>query len=88
MPRYRLMSLLALCCLSLAWVGHADAANRGIVIEPGSRTQTNRLALVIGNDYDGESGQLLNPVHDADDMRKTLRKLGFEVMGDNQQSLQ
>ena len=88
MPRFRLMSLLALCCLSLAWVGHSHAATRGIVIEPGSGTQTNRLALVIGNDYDGESGQLLNPVHDADDMRKTLRKLGFEVMGDNQQSLQ
>ena len=88
MPRFRLMSLLALCCLSLAWVGHAHAATRGIVIEPGSGTQTNRLALVIGNDYDGESGQLLNPVHDADDMRKTLSKLGFEVMGDNQQSLQ
>ena len=88
MPRFRLMSLLALCCLSLAWIGHAHAATRGIVIEPGSGTQTNRLALVIGNDYDGESGQLLNPVHDADDMRKTLSKLGFEVMGDNQQSLQ
>ena len=88
MPRFRLMSLLVLCCLSLAWVGHSHAATRGIVIEPGSGTQTNRLALVIGNDYDGESGQLLNPVHDADDMRKTLSKLGFEVMGDNQQSLQ
>ena len=88
MPRFRLMSLLALCCLSLAWGGHAHAVTRGIVIEPGSRSQTNRLALVIGNDYDGESGQLLNPVHDADDMRETLRKLGFEVMGDNQQSLQ
>ena len=88
MPRIHLMSLLALCCLLLVWVGHAHAATRGIVIEPGNRAQTSRLALVIGNDYDGESWHLQNPTHDAEDMRKTLSKLGFEVMGDNQQSLQ
>jgi formylglycine-generating enzyme required for sulfatase activity len=55
---------------------------------PKSHNVSNRLALVIGNDYEGESGHLQNPTHDADDMRKILQKLGFEVMGDNQQSLE
>jgi uncharacterized caspase-like protein len=85
----RLLSLLALLGLLFAWAGQASAAGtRGIVIEPGNRSPSSRLALVIGNDYDGESGHLQNPTHDADDMRKTLKQLGFEVMGDNQQSLE
>lgn len=85
----RLFPLLALLCLTLSYVSEAIATGtRGIVIEPGNRNTSNRLALVIGNDYDGESGKLQNPVNDADDMRKTLTKLGFEVMGDNQQNLE
>jgi hypothetical protein len=85
----RLFPLLALLCLTLTGVSNANATGtRGIVIEPSSRNTSNQLALVIGNDYDGESGKLQNPVNDADDMRETLTRLGFEVMGDNQQNLE
>ena len=48
----------------------------------------SRLALVIGNDYAKEAKPLAHPGHDADDLRKTLRGLGFEVMGGNQQTLE
>lgn len=42
-------------------------------------TEEKRVALVIGNsDYD--SAPLKNPANDAEDMAKTLEKLGFEVM--------
>jgi len=85
----RLFPTLTLLMLALGVAAGAQAAaDRGIIIEPGDRGQSNRLALVIGNDYDGESGHLQNPTHDADDMRKTLSQLGFTVMGDNQQSLE
>ncbi len=89
MTTTRLPLLLALLGLMFVCAGQAGAVgSRGIVIEPGSRNPPTRLALVIGNDYEGESGRLQNPTHDADDMRKTLKQLGFEVMGDNQQSLE
>lgn len=89
MPFLRLFPTLTLLTLALGVaVGAQAAADRGIIIEPGGRGPSNRLALVIGNDYDGESGHLQNPTHDADDMRKALSKLGFTVMGDNQQSLE
>jgi WD40 repeat protein len=50
-----------------------------------SATDKKRLALVIGNsNYDGEAF-LTNPVNDAEDLAKVLRKLGFEVV--HQQNL-
>jgi formylglycine-generating enzyme required for sulfatase activity len=39
-----------------------------------------RIALVIGNSqYGAELGNLQNPVHDATDISKKLRKFGFQV---------
>jgi len=39
-----------------------------------------RVALVIGNSAYGRSmGRLVNPANDAEDMARTLRKLGFQV---------
>jgi uncharacterized caspase-like protein len=51
-----------------------------------SSTDTERIALVIGNgDYDEkfnklQLGKLSNPVYDAKDMAKVLNSLGFEVI--------
>jgi hypothetical protein len=51
-----------------------------------SATDTERIALVIGNgDYDEkfnklQLGKLSNPVYDAKDMAKVLNSLGFEVI--------
>lgn len=39
-----------------------------------------RVALVIGNANYREAGQLANPVNDAQDMARTFRELGFEVI--------
>ncbi|GAB4021237.1 caspase family protein [Spirosoma koreense] len=39
-----------------------------------------RLALVIGNSAYPASSRLANPANDAQDMAKTLKDLGFEVM--------
>jgi hypothetical protein len=39
-----------------------------------------RLALIIGNGDYSEIGRLKNPVNDAEDMRKTLKELQFDVI--------
>jgi len=44
-----------------------------------STTSERRLALVIGN-ADYKNAPLRNPVNDANDMEKTLKSLGFEVI--------
>ena len=38
-----------------------------------------RYALVIGNNYPGEVGELNGCVHDANAMQKVLRECGFQV---------
>jgi hypothetical protein len=44
-----------------------------------ANANTSRLALVIGN-ADYQSAPLRNPENDANDMAKTLKRLGFEVI--------
>lgn len=40
-----------------------------------------KIALVIGNNkYSGQLSKLKNPVNDANDVKKALKKLGFEVL--------
>lgn len=59
--------------LAFATVGNVDSASRAIGV------QGKRLALVIGNGaYD--TAPLRNPVHDAQDMARTLKGLGFDVL--------
>lgn len=82
------ISILSLFVLALVLCADALAASRNFVVESGARRPADRLALVIGNDYAGESGRLENPVNDADDMRQALAWLGFEVMGDNRLRLE
>jgi tetratricopeptide (TPR) repeat protein len=41
-----------------------------------------RLALIIGNSDYHNAPHLENPANDAEDMAKTLRSLGFDIVGD------
>jgi len=82
------LTILSLFVLALVLCADALAASRNFVVESGARRPADRLALVIGNDYAGESGHLENPLNDADDMRQALAKLGFEVMGANRLRLE
>lgn len=53
------------------------SSDRGIKAK--SKPKKRRLALVIGNgDY--QNSPLKNPVNDAQDMARVLRKMGFEVI--------
>jgi hypothetical protein len=52
------------------------AADRSITI---NSTESQRLALIIGNS-DYATSPLKNPVNDARDMSKALKKLGFQVI--------
>ena len=74
-------SLAILIIVLLATVAHAQ---RGISVNDGTTTASNRrIALVIGNgDYD--TSPLRNPVNDARLVARTLEKLGFDVIkGEN-----
>ncbi len=53
---------------------------RQVNITQNRQGQEKRLALVIGNSKYQFAGQLKNPTNDADDMSKTLKELGFEVI--------
>ena len=71
----------ALIIALMATVAHAQ---RGISVNDGTTTASNRrVALVIGNGGYADS-PLRNPVNDARLVARTLEKLGFEVIkGEN-----
>ncbi len=51
------------------------------VVKEVSETYTGkRLALIIGNSSYQHAGYLRNPTNDAEDIARTLKELGFEVM--------
>jgi formylglycine-generating enzyme required for sulfatase activity len=50
------------------------------LLTTGLPTYAQRLALVIGNSAYRDDGILSNPVNDAKDLAKVLRRLGFEVI--------
>lgn len=59
-------------------------AEKKVTYTPNKNTpgiQQKRIALVIGNSqYQGKVGVLVNPQHDAEDIRNKLQSLGFDVM--------
>jgi hypothetical protein len=62
----------------------APAGRRVILADTpsdGEARTERRIALVVGNsNYDDRKMSLSNPQHDADDMARSLRKLGFDVL--------
>lgn len=56
------------------------ATQESFLVAQNQQTNPYRLALVIGNAAYQQVGELQNPVNDANDMAKTLRELGFEVI--------
>lgn len=61
----------AFCVLLFCLVGLISGAN--------ASTEDRRVALVIGNSGYVNVPQLDNPANDAQDLAKTLRRIGFEV---------
>jgi formylglycine-generating enzyme required for sulfatase activity len=51
-----------------------------------SQTAPRRLALVVGNSAYRYSGALANPARDAELMAKTLKGVGFKLVGDGAQT--
>ena len=74
MKRLSLSLTAVITCCFITSIAYAE--DRSIMIKS---TDTQRLALVIGNS-NYETSPLKNPVHDARDMAAALRKLGFQVI--------
>jgi hypothetical protein len=80
MKTKRLYLLITL--LLILFACHRD---RGFEIKPDTSTQETqtisgkRVALIIGN-ADYKFAPLNNPVNDAEDMKTSLKKLGFDVI--------
>ena len=68
-----MVAILGLLCLSLPGLAQSQ---RDLTLE--RIPEPRRIALVIGN-ANYPAHKLVNPVHDADDMKAALERLGFTV---------
>jgi hypothetical protein len=74
MKRLSILASLAILLAGSAW---AQQNERGLTIT--KRSETARVALVIGNSK-YQSSPLLNPGNDARDIAASLQEMGFEVI--------
>jgi uncharacterized caspase-like protein len=59
------------------------AAALVLAAAPARAAPEHRVALVIGNAHYAGDSELVNPLHDADDMCAALKRLGFETLCHN-----
>jgi hypothetical protein len=75
---FRVTALIFTILISMT-ADSADAQPRGLGINKTPTTESQRVALVIGNS-NYANAPLKNPVNDARDVAQALRELGFEVV--------
>lgn len=85
-------NILALIAVTMLLAANsALAADKGVTVKAKtsatqSSSQPRRLALVVGNSAYRHSGALANPARDAELMAKTLKGVGFQLVGGGAQT--
>src|SRR5205807_9908326 len=86
-PRFFVFAFLVITIVTVPRLSaQTPQGDRQFVREPSPRlSPSHRLALVIGNAAYRNANPLSNPANDAEDIARTLRELGFEVIGNGAQ---